>query len=187
MRDGHGTSYAARIPISGRLALAGLFLILLAPESNADPFTAHQAYVQAPWNDTFWDIEASQTGVPASGAQFDGFVLEQGSAAGCTSSRGDAPFTLDRGSIAASDNLDACDLADTFNLDAAFFPKDIPADALLLSSTTALPESPEQSESTVPFPISSSLWLLAALVVALVIFRGQRVFSARHFHRSKRH
>jgi hypothetical protein len=185
MRDGRGT-YPAAVPISGRLALAGLLLIALAPQSNADPFTTHQAYAQAPWNDTFWDFEASHTGVPATGAQFDGFVLEHGSGAACMSTTGDAPFPLDAGSVPPSDSLAACDLADTFNLDVAFFPKDIPAAALLLSSTTALPESPEQSESTAPFPISSSLWLLAGVIVALVIFRGQRVFSGRHFHRSKR-
>jgi hypothetical protein len=185
MRDGRGT-YPAGVPIRRRLALAGLFLIALARQSNADPFTAHQAYGQAPWNDTFWDIEATHTGFPATGAPFDGFVLEQGSAAACMSTGGDGPFPLDPGSIASSDNLAACDLADTFNLDAAFFPKDIPAEALLLSSITPLQESPEPSESTAPFPISSSLWLLAVLVVALVIFRSQRVLSARHFHRSKR-
>jgi hypothetical protein len=186
MRHGRGT-YPAAVPISGRLALAGLFLIALAPQSNADPFIAHQAYGQDPWNDTFWDIEAGHTGLPATGVQFDGFVLEQASGATCMSITGDAPSPLDPGSKSPSDNLEACDLADTFSLDAAFFLKDIPADALLLSTTTAFSESPEQSESTAPFPISSSLWLLGGVVVALLIFSGQRAFSARHLHRSKRH
>jgi hypothetical protein len=176
MRDLRAISHSARILRCGRLSIAGLFLVALAPQSSADILTAYQDYEQTPWNDAAWNVEVTHAGVlPASNAQIDGFAVEQNSGAACMSTE------------SVTTELAGCDVADTLNLNDTLFAKDIQ------SLVTALPQpadveipTGQPASSTASFPISFSLWLLAGVVAALALFRTQRIVGGRYLRRSRR-